>query len=108
MQHSAARIVKPKAVKRRRCEEIAPGQLLVLNNVSWESYEQIGEALRDRPAIRLTYDQGTLEIMTTSHLHERRKSLLGMLILILAEEAGVPLVSSGQMTCKKEDLEKGV
>jgi Uma2 family endonuclease len=46
--------------------------------------------------------------MTTSYPHERRKTLLGMLILILAEEAGVMLVSAGQMTCKKEDLEKGL
>src|SRR5947207_1947095 len=100
MQHSAARIVKPKGVRRRRSEGIAPGQLLVLNDISWNAYEQIGEALRDRGAIRLTYDQGTLEIMTTSLRHERHKSLLGTLINVLTEELNIQLLAAGQTTYK--------
>jgi Uma2 family endonuclease len=108
MQPSAARIAKPPANKRGRSTEIAPGQLLVLYDMSWDAYEQIGEALRDRPSVRLTYDQGTLEIMTTSSRHERHKTVIGMLILILAEELRVAIGGYGQTTYKRQELERGL
>jgi Uma2 family endonuclease len=44
----------------------ATEQRLLLHNVSWQQYQAIGEALKDRPGLRLTYDRGNLEIMTTS------------------------------------------
>jgi Uma2 family endonuclease len=45
---------------------VATEQRLLLHNVSWPQYQAIGQALQDRPALRLTYDRGNLEIMTTS------------------------------------------
>lgn len=41
-------------------------QRLLLHNVPWEAYVAIGDVLADRPAMRLTYDRGNFEIMTTS------------------------------------------
>jgi Uma2 family endonuclease len=41
-------------------------QRLLLHNISWQSYVAIGDALSERPALRLTYDRGNLEIRTTS------------------------------------------
>jgi Uma2 family endonuclease len=108
MQQSAARIARRAKAKRSRSQGIAPGQLLVLHDVSWEAYEQIGEALRDRAAIRLTYDEGTLEIMTTSPRHEGHKTVLGSLILILAEELNIAIGGYGQTTYKREELERGL
>src|SRR3712207_7554272 len=43
----------------------------------FRSYLSIGEALRDRSSLRLTYDRGTLEIVTTSPEHERLKYRMG-------------------------------
>jgi Uma2 family endonuclease len=81
---------------------------VVLHDVSWESYEAIGNALLDRPAIRMTYDRGSLEIMTTSHLHEIYKMRLGRLLETLAEEFGLSLLPAGQMTFQRKDLERGI
>ena len=66
---------------------------VVLHAVSWKEYERVGQIFRDRP-IRLTYDQGTLEIMTTSFRHERRKALLRKMIDALAEEMRIDIASS--------------
>jgi Uma2 family endonuclease len=41
-------------------------QRLLLHNVSWEQYEAVGEALRDRAGLRITYDCGNMEVYTTS------------------------------------------
>lgn len=39
------------------------GQRVTLRQVSWQTYEQLLEALGEHRAARLTYDQGKLEIM---------------------------------------------
>lgn len=59
---------------------LAAESRVVLGNISWQQYHAIGEVLRDRPRLRLTYDRGRLEIMTTSSEHERIKRILGRLI----------------------------
>jgi Uma2 family endonuclease len=82
-------------------------QRLLLHDVSWDAYVQIGAALRDRPALRMTYDRGSLEFMTTSPEHEILKRRLSRLIETLAEEHGLPWVSAGNMTFQREDLDRG-
>jgi Uma2 family endonuclease len=86
----------------------AEEQRLRLSNVSWQSYLSIGEALRDRPALRLTYNQGTLEFMTTSPEHERYKYLLGRLVDTLAEELGLRIGGFGSTTFQHAKLERGL
>jgi hypothetical protein len=49
---------------------------VVLDNVDWSTYSRLLRVFADRPAVRLTYDRGLLEIMTLSPQHERRKHLL--------------------------------
>ncbi len=44
----------------------ATEQRLLLHNITWDEYEALGRALQDRAGLRLTYDRGTLEIMSTS------------------------------------------
>jgi Uma2 family endonuclease len=77
-----------------------------LSGVPWASYVAIGEALRDWP-IRITYDRGELEFMTTSRPHERGKSLWGRLVDALTEELNIDVSCGGSMTFQREDLEKG-
>ena len=50
--------------------------------------------MEDR-AIRLTYDQGDLEIMSPSDEHERIKSLVGRMIEAMTEELDIPIRSAG-------------
>src|SRR5205823_197003 len=81
-------------------------QRLVLDNICWREYMTIGEALRDRPGLRLTYDHGRLEIMTTSRRHEVFKKRSSRLLDILAEECNLNIDSAGNMTFQREDLER--
>ena len=48
-------------------------QHLVLEDVPWSFYEQVLEALGDRPT-RVTYCRGRIEIMSPLPEHERVKS----------------------------------
>lgn len=98
-----------KGIESQRRTGLASGsQRLVLDDITWDEYRTIGSILRDRPALRLTYDQGSLEIMTTSPEHEKYKVRLGRLIETLAEEFGLRLEPGGNMTFQRDDLDRGL
>ncbi len=63
--------------------------------------------LMGRPRLRITYDQGTLELMTTSNEHEFYKTWIGRMFQTLAEEYNLPIAPAGNMTFQREDVIKG-
>jgi Uma2 family endonuclease len=82
-------------------------QKLVLTDVSWQTYQDLGLALQDRN-IHLTYDRGVLEIMVISPEHERWKGLFGLLIFTLARSFGRKIGVFGSFTHQREDLARGL
>jgi Uma2 family endonuclease len=78
-----------------------------LSLVNWEKYEQMAAWLDGRH-VRLTYDRGELELMTVSHKHENQKHLLGLLLMVAAEELAIENHAGGSMTFKREDLDRGL
>jgi hypothetical protein len=69
--------------------------------ISWRTYESLLAEVENR-AIRMTYDQGTLEIVSASRRHERLKSLIGRMIEILTLELGIPISSGGSTTHRSD------
>jgi Uma2 family endonuclease len=82
-------------------------QRFLLHGVEWAAYRAISEALTGHH-LRLAYDRGRLEFMTVSRSHGNYSFLLGRLVCVLAEESQLPLSSCGDMTCDREDLERGL
>jgi len=83
------------------------GATLRLEGVSWDEYEELLSAVADRPGLRLTYRQGTLEIMTLSKLHESLKTFITRLLQILSEEYEIELETCGSTTYKHQADERG-
>ncbi len=81
---------------------------VVLKNISWQTYESLVNELTEQRGIRLTYDRGTLEIMTPSDPPEGNKQILGRFVETVTEELNVEIRSLGSRTCKREDLERGL
>jgi Uma2 family endonuclease len=50
-----------------------PEQRIVLQNVSWETYERLLSDHADASTPRFTFDRGVLEILSPSSEHERSK-----------------------------------
>jgi Uma2 family endonuclease len=88
--------------------EIHARQILRLDDVRWGQYVSICDALPDRPGLRTTFDGSTLELMTTSTPHERFKKLLGRLFEMLTFELEIDIVCGGNMTFRREDLQRGL
>ncbi len=83
------------------------GRSLVLHDISWQAYKEICAALPEKH-LHLTYDRGTLEFMVLSTVPERFKSLIGLLIFVLAEELNRVIGSFGSFTHQREDLLRGL
>ncbi|MGO9111712.1 MAG: Uma2 family endonuclease [Thermoguttaceae bacterium] len=78
----------------------------VLYGIPWNTYME----LRENPEnyhLRMTYDRGTLEIMAPSPAHERYGIIIAKVIDVWTEELNIPICCLGEMTCKREDIEKG-
>jgi Uma2 family endonuclease len=80
---------------------------IVLYGVSWQEYGRLLEAFGTR-RIRLTYDQGTLEIMTISGLHEWWKRRFGLILPLLGYLLGVGVQGYGSTTLRREDAARGL
>jgi Uma2 family endonuclease len=81
---------------------------VILPNISWQTYQSLIQDFEKEPAIRLTYNQGTLEIRMPLDPHETYKKLLGRLIEAATEELNIEIRSLGSRTCDREDLARGI
>jgi Uma2 family endonuclease len=84
-----------------------PEQRVLLHNVSWNTYERLLMDLNDSCAPRLTYDRGTLEIMSPSSEHERYNRTIAQIVEELAVEMNLDFDALGSTTFWREDLDRG-
>jgi Uma2 family endonuclease len=89
-------------------ETLPDGSTLLLHEVSWTEYEALLAFLPDNPRFRLSYDRGTLQIMTLSPRHERLKSLFAPLLTVLTEELDLNLIGLGSTTLRRADAARGL
>ena len=85
----------------------SPEQLVILDRVTWDTYERLITEHGERCGTRFTYDEGVLQIMVVSSRHERPNRRLASLVEVLAEEWALDIEQLGSMTFKRKDLQKG-
>jgi Uma2 family endonuclease len=85
-----------------------PEGSLLLRGVSWETYESLRDEV-DAAGQRLfiTYDNGTMHLMSPLIDHEVWKGLIGRLVETLALELRIPIRGAGSTTLKRRELGKG-
>jgi Uma2 family endonuclease len=88
-------------------DHLPPGATLLIPHVSWDEYEQLLQDLGERPELRVTYDEGRLEIMTLSDEHEEYSDDILRLASLFSLERGITLESRGSATRRKHSLGKG-
>jgi Uma2 family endonuclease len=82
-------------------------QRVYLRGVSWQAYEALLAWRGDRSGVRMTYLEGTLELMSPAREHETQKKTLARLLEAWAEETDTPLEGAGSWTVKDEEAERG-
>ncbi len=81
---------------------------LCLYGVGWEQYETLIATVGDRPQLRMSYLDGTLELMTISPEHEMIKKMIARLLEIYVLEADIALYSYGSATFRRRAVTKGL
>ncbi len=87
---------------------IQPGQQLLLEDVSWQQFENILAELGEHRAARISYSHGFLEIMVPLPEHEKAKEIIGDLVKILLETRQIAFESLGSTTLKSDRMAQGV
>ncbi len=82
-------------------------QHVVLRDVSWALYQHLLEEVGNGP-IRMTFDGGSLEIMSPLPRHELWKKRIARMIEIFALELNISMTPLGSTTFAREDLQKGL
>ena len=93
-------------VEKILAEEIPAEGRTVLRGVPWRTYAHLRK-LPENYHLHMTYDRGTLEITSPSPKHEGAASIIARLIAVWTEELNVPIRSLGEMTCSREDIDRG-
>jgi Uma2 family endonuclease len=84
-----------------------PEQKVILEGISWETYEMLLADNDNRRVPRLAYDRGVLEAMSPSIEHERVARNIAVVVTVVAEEMGVDVFDAGSTTFRREDLKRG-
>lgn len=82
-------------------------QRVILNHISWQTFNTLLLEIGEERSARLAYNQGTLEIMTPLGEHENTNRLIDDLIRVLADELNLNLKKFGSLTLKREDIQRG-
>src|SRR6266446_3318244 len=80
----------------------------VLHDIDWHTYGRLLRALQQRRRFRLTYDRGTLEIMSPLWEHEGPTYLLGSFIDALTEELNMPRRAGRSVTLRRKRKQRGL
>ena len=82
-------------------------QRVLLENVVWETYENLLSGRGENRVPRFTYDRGMLEIMSPSPEHEAYNRSVALLVEFVAEELSIDVYDLGSTTFRREDFERG-
>src|SRR5260221_7047470 len=80
----------------------------VLHGVPWRTYVALRDALDDQSGLKMTYLEGTLELMSPSTLHEDAKKIIARLVEVWAMERDVDLRGFGGATFRREAKQRGL
>ncbi|OQW92076.1 MAG: hypothetical protein BWK79_15445 [Beggiatoa sp. IS2] len=87
---------------------IPPGSQLLVKEVDWLTFEHLLEQLGEKRAVKLSYSQGLLEIMTPLLEHEDDKNILSDLVKILLEELNIEFRAVGSTTFKNKRMAQAI
>src|SRR5258706_1376943 len=88
-------------------EPVLRWEHFVFEDVTWEFYEQTLEQLqRAGQHARVTFDDGRMEIMTTTGWHEGIKKSVARLLEHYSFVRDIPIQGFGNVTLKRKDLRK--
>lgn len=88
-------------------ERMTPETTLTFRGVSWQTYEDLLEQVGEAPALRISFNEGVMQIMTVSFEHEYFSEVLDQLVGRLSAVARIKILFFGRATMKTQKELKG-
>src|SRR5438270_902910 len=105
------RMSRPTTIASSRATRCSAGSFcrLRLRNcpVAWQTYEALLRELDGRHVF-MTYDRGTLELMSPLASHDRAGHLLSRLVETYTEVMDIPIAGFGTTTWRRKELDRGL
>lgn len=83
-------------------QRLPANSLITFRNVSWEEYEDLFNQVREASGLRISYDNGTLQVMMLSSEHESYMRFFHKLITGISLRLHLNIRSFGSVTMKKK------
>ena len=84
------------------------GATLLIHGFAWDEYELLLVHLANSPHLRLSYDSGSLRVLSISSAHDQYATAIEGLIVTFCDESEITLEGLGRTTWRNEALAKGV
>ncbi|HLG15657.1 MAG TPA: Uma2 family endonuclease [Blastocatellia bacterium] len=92
---------------REIASQLPTGAVVTLHDVSWEEYESLLEELGEAAGMRVSFNEGTMQIMTLSPEHEKYARFFEKLLAVMSLRLRINILSFGSATMRKKKSEKG-
>lgn len=82
--------------------------VVIFHDVGWGEYEQLLDQVGEASGLRISYINGTLQVMTLSSEHEKYVRFLEKLSAVISLRLRINILSFGSATMKKQKARKGL
>ena len=88
-------------------EQLPPDSALILRDVSWAEYEYLLEKVGEAKGLRISFNEGVMQIMTLSVKHEGITAFVQDLVRIISLRLRLKILFFGSATMRRAKKEKG-
>jgi len=83
------------------------GEVLVFHNVAWDDYEELLDQIGEAHGLRISYNDGTLKVMSLSPAHEKYADFIKSLVVHIRLRLRINILFFGSATMRKRKESKG-
>ncbi len=87
--------------------QMTDGAIETFHNVAWDEYEALLEQVGEARGLRISYNDGTLKVMSLSLEHEKYADFFKILVAHLSFRLRIDILFSGSTTMRKKKKSKG-
>jgi Uma2 family endonuclease len=81
--------------------------VMIFHNVSWDEYVALSEEIGETHRLRLSFNDGTLKVMSLSPTHEKYADFIKRLVAQLSFRLRINILFFGSATMRKRQTSKG-
>ncbi len=88
-------------------EAMPEDTIVIFHNVTWEEYEELLAQVGEAGGLRISFNDGTLKVMTLSDEHEKYAVFFNRLVSALSLRLHINILFFGSATMRKREKSKG-